>query len=98
MTGVRARKLGVPHALTAAFLVSIAVPACPILGLDLHYGGGRLGGYVNSPSVDRIVPSLGYVPSNVAIISNRANTLKSDMTEEQLENLLAYLRLHRSAH
>jgi hypothetical protein len=50
----------------------------------------------HSPSLDKIIPELGYVPGNVAILSYRANRLKSDATLEELEALVAYIRETRS--
>ncbi len=34
----------------------------------------------DSPSVDKLIPALGYVKGNVAVISRRANQIKSDCT------------------
>ena len=48
----------------------------------------------NSPSVDRVVPSLGYVKGNVHVISHRANSMKSDATIENVRALLAYMERH----
>ncbi len=62
----------------------IIVPEyCPILGIKLEYNEDR--GKFNSPSIDRIKPELGYVKGNIRVISNRANTLKNNMTLEEVE-------------
>lgn len=42
-------------------------------------------------SLDRIVPSLGYVPGNVAVISHRANRIKSDATADELRAVADWL-------
>lgn len=55
---------------------------CPVLGIKLEVNKGRPKG--NSPSVDRIIPELGYIPSNIIIISCRANTIKNDVTVSEL--------------
>jgi hypothetical protein len=44
-----------------------------------------------SPSLDRIVPEKGYVEGNIAIISQRANTLKQDASLDDLRNLVTWL-------
>ena len=44
-----------------------------------------------SPSLDQIVPGLGYVKGNVQVISHRANTLKSDGTLEEFKKLVIFL-------
>lgn len=55
---------------------------CPILGLRLKYEAGQRDDA--SPSLDKIIPSKGYVKGNVWVVSNLANRLKSDATSEQL--------------
>jgi len=45
----------------------------------------------NSPTLDKIVPSLGYVSGNVKIISHLGNTLKSSNSIETLKNTIEYL-------
>lgn len=61
---------------------------CPVLGLELVLTNAGHGGAHNSPSIDRIDNSLGYIKGNVRIISNRANKLKNDMTKEECALLL----------
>jgi hypothetical protein len=55
---------------------------CPIFGIRLKTGLGKL--LPESPSLDRINSSLGYVSGNVRIISHRANTIKSNATAQEL--------------
>lgn len=66
----------------------VIVPArCPVLGVELKVATGAPCGQFNSPSLDRMDNTLGYVPGNVAVISNRANKLKSDATAEELRKV-----------
>ena len=51
---------------------------CPYLGLELDYSYGKGGIKPNSPSFDRIDSTKDYIEGNVQIISNRANSMKSD--------------------
>lgn len=75
----RAKKLGLPCTITEA---DVQIPShCPVLGIELIRGGWPPD---NSPSIDRIVPELGYVPGNVLVVSFRANHLKSDATADEL--------------
>lgn len=78
---VRAKRAGIPFNLT---IEDIVVPAvCPVLGLEIRPFAGR-GFDPQSPSLDRIIPALGYVRGNVRVISYRANELKKDATPEEL--------------
>lgn len=90
----RARKAGVPFDLTAD---DIVIPLdCPILGTRLARKLGSKGPGHNSPSLDRIIPSRGYVPGNVLVISNRANRAKSDLSVDELEALASFYRERHS--
>jgi len=65
---------------------------CPVLGtlLDWSLQRGNGGNPVpNSPSLDRIDPSKGYVKGNVWVISYRANAIKNDATHEELKRVTA---------
>lgn len=61
---------------------------CPILNIPITRKLGRN----NRPSLDRFDNSKGYVNGNVKVISTRANTLKSNMSIEDVERLLAYMK------
>jgi hypothetical protein len=72
----RAKRQRVPFSLQVE---DIEIPmVCPVFGIPLFNGKGQAGD--NSPTLDRIIPSLGYVPGNVLILSNRANRIKTDAT------------------
>lgn len=66
---------------------------CPVLGIVLDYSYGNKGKHPadNSPSIDRLVPSKGYVAGNVRVISVRANRIKNDATLEEIRKVLQYL-------
>lgn len=86
----RAKTKGIPYELEVD---DIVVPEkCPVLGLTLTMQQGRQGYHPNSPSLDRTVPSKGYVRGNVRVISSRANLLKNDATVEELERVLKDLK------
>jgi hypothetical protein len=69
----------------------IKIPAvCPILGIELKPCRGRLGD--SSPSLDRIIPHNGYVKGNVAVISQKANQMKSNGTAAQHEAIAKWIR------
>lgn len=72
----RALERGLEFALTPE---DITVPhTCPILGIPLYVTTGRSGAFPNSPSLDRIDSTLGYTKDNVWVISQLANSMKSN--------------------
>jgi hypothetical protein len=80
----RAKTDGLPFDL---HLADIVIPeTCPILGVPLARQAGSCAG-PNSPSLDRIIPALGYVKGNVQVISHKANSLKRDGTLAELVKL-----------
>ena len=84
----RAKATGTEFSLT---LDSIKIPdVCPVLGIPLARGESIA--HDGSPSLDRIVPSLGYTNTNVRVIFFRSNRLKQDATLSELEALIAYIR------
>lgn len=48
--------------------------------------GDNLRNY-DSPSLDKIIPSLGYAKGNIWVISYRANTIKNNCTFEEIQKL-----------
>lgn len=78
----RAASGGYPFDLTP---VDIEMPThCPVLGVELKVHVGRPGAFSTSPSLDKIVPELGYVKGNVQVMSQLANQMKGAATPEQL--------------
>ena len=55
---------------------------CPLLNIPLNWKGGSRD--KDTPSLDRIIPELGYVKGNVRIISNLANMMKSYASAQEL--------------
>ena len=56
---------------------------CAISGVELRPPGGKIDPF--GPSLDRIIPELGYVASNLRIVCNMVNFA---MNEWGLENLM----------
>jgi hypothetical protein len=93
VTKKRAKKFNIPFNIT---IDDIVIPEfCPIFKIpifrnDLHQSN-------NSPSLDKIIPELGYIKGNVWIISMRANRIKSDLSKDELilfcETMLNKLKL-----
>src|SRR5690606_2185566 len=83
----RAKKYGLKFTLSKHDLEPVPL-VCPVLGIPLEAGGHA----DTSPSLDRIDPTLGYVQGNVAVISWRANRLKSDATVDELTKIVEYMK------
>lgn len=66
------------------------VTHCPIFGVELVMGSGT--NHKWSPSLDKIVPSKGYVKGNVVVVSLRANMLKSDASINELEAIYKFYK------
>lgn len=63
---------------------------CPLLGITLCTSNSIVS--PNSPTIDRIDSTKGYVKENVWIISHKANTAKSNLTLEELIYLTKNLK------
>ena len=82
----RAEQQGVPFDLTAS---DVHVPCdCPALGIPLLVGERVTD---NSPTLDKIIPALGYIRGNVVVISHLANRIKSNATPEQIRAVADFL-------
>jgi len=73
----------------------IIIPThCPILGIELISGGMGAQTF-NSPSLDRIDSSKGYIKGNIRVISLRANMMKNDANLQEIQefckNILNYM-------
>ncbi len=63
---------------------------CPALGIKMKWNNSPHQG--DSPSLDRLDPSKGYIRGNLAWISERANTMKHDANLEEVEDLYKWLK------
>lgn len=85
---------GIPFNLT---LDDIVIPdVCPVLGIKITNNLGKGKASDDSPSIDRMIPELGYTKGNVHIISNKANTVKLHATIDDIERIIAYMEQHCS--
>lgn len=82
----RAKAAGLPFTIDKADVVIPEV--CPVLGIPIVVLSKTRD---NSPNLDRRVGHLGYVPGNVAVISQRANRIKNDATLEELRAIVRWL-------
>ena len=91
---LRAKKRNLICNLTIDELLEM-IPAdmiCPVLGIKLQWGSNGKADRWHSPSLDRLDSHGDYTKDNVIIISWRANKIKGDCTEDELEAVLDYMR------
>jgi len=72
----------------ALYLKNMAPDRCPVFGTKFERGSGKP--QKTSPSVDKIIPSKGYVKGNIQIISYLANRMKNDATPKQLRQFIEW--------
>ena len=87
----RARDNNLPFSIEIS---DIQIPkVCPLLGIpiELHHTKAN----DRSPTLDKLLPHLGYVKGNILVISNRANRIKSNASVDEImllaDNLHAIL-------
>jgi hypothetical protein len=87
----RAKKEGYKSDLTIDYLLEIFPKdyMCPALGIKMEWGNKK--GTRISPSLDKIIPDKGYMKGNVAFISLKANSIKSDATPEEVMSAAKWL-------
>ena len=82
----RAKRENIPCTVSVTEILKDLPDYCPALGIKLSWcqRKGQAGDKDTSPSLDKFVPELGYVPGNVFWISGLANKIKSKYTTSQL--------------
>jgi len=85
----RAKELGLPFLIQ---MEDVVIPEiCPVLGIKMKLtarGSSRM----EAPSLDRIIPALGYVPGNVCVISQGANRIKGNRSLDETRVIAEMLR------
>ena len=62
---------------------------CPVFNTPLVWTSNIAD---DTPSLDRLIPELGYVKGNVAFISYKANRIKSNATLPEVEAVVAWMK------
>ena len=91
-TKKRAKERGIKFNLTPESIKGLYPKdgLCPVLGTPLDFGFNN---NENSPTLDRLIPSRGYVVGNVNMISMRANRMKNDCYDPAVfERIAGWLR------
>lgn len=81
----RAKKKGMDFTLEVS---DIVIPThCPVFGIPLFSNDGK-GACPNSPTLDRLDQTKGYIKGNIWVISSKANTIKSYSSLDDLKQLI----------
>jgi hypothetical protein len=102
LNNARARAIrdGVLFDITLQDLIDIATDECPIFKTPFVWGVSGLGKgktRPDSPTLDRILPELGYTKGNVAFLSNRANRIKDNGTMQEHYDIADWIWEHTHA-
>lgn len=81
---LRAKRLNINFNLQES---DVVIPfTCPIFGIELKVN--EIKRDINSPSIDRINNTLGYIKGNILIVSWKANHIKNDATLNEMNLIL----------
>ena len=83
----RAKKADVDF--NIAFSDIVIPDKCPVLGIKISMSNTKIRD--DSPTLDRIIPQLGYVKGNIAVISCRANKIKTDADHREIRMVADWL-------
>ena len=88
---LRAKASGIPFDIDHEYLLSITPDECPIFGTKFSFINNKIP-RPESPSVDRLVSSLGYIKGNVVVISMKANAIKSAYSSSDVTRVGEWMR------
>lgn len=71
-----------------------AAAICDCCGRTLNHSAGR-NKALDNPSLDRVNNALGYIKGNVAVICWNCNQRKTDLTLEDLQRLIRYIKRYQ---
>lgn len=87
-----ALKRGIHFDLTVQEVMEVGRPKfCKYLEVELDYAATKVS--PNSPSINRVDPSIGYVKGNLEVISNKANSMLLNATKEELKTFIKNVSL-----
>lgn len=88
----RAKKKGVPFDISPDDVYALVAntEVCPALGIPFCWSNNKL--LDDSPTLDRLVPELGYVKGNIAVISAKANRIKNNAGVGDLGKVYTWMK------
>jgi hypothetical protein len=89
----RAKKQNIPFSISVDYLLSVYPKdgLCPVFKIKMEWAGDR----INSPSLDRLSPEIGYIEGNVNWISWKANMIKSVGTASEHRTVADWIEKSR---
>ena len=87
----RAKNSGLFFDIDLNYLESLAHEICPVFGFPLAWCAQSKVRGDDAPSLDKIIPSLGYVKGNVCWVSWRANRIKNDGNAEDHRKIASWI-------
>ena len=87
----KSKKLNIPFDITENDILNLLTDICPICGIIYEKKVGK--NRERRPSIDRIIPSKGYVKDNIKIICSRCNRIKSDATADELIKIGSFYKI-----
>lgn len=93
----RAKRKGLAFDLDLDYLTDLMTENCPVFGFPLawdvlHKNNSCGHATFDSPTVDRIDSTKGYIKGNVVWISHKANSIKNSATYEELFKVAEWLK------
>lgn len=79
----RAVKRNIPFTITKEWAIKRWTGRCEVTGIEFILSDKR-SPYLFSPSLDRIIPSLGYTSENSRFVLHAVNALKGEGTDEDM--------------
>lgn len=85
----RCKQRGIPFNITLPTFVSLhETGICSACGVVVTHAHNSRTAW----SLDRLIPSMGYVSGNVCVLCRRCNTIKNDGDIPALERVLSYMK------
>ena len=86
----RSKKIGVPFGFKSSKELPNIPLICPVLNIPMFAGDGK--STDNSPTLDRIDNTKGYIKGNVQWLSRKANQMKSNANFKEIEMLYNFMK------
>ena len=86
----RARRNGIPFEFKSSKELPDVPLICPMLKIPMFVGEGK--STDNSPTLDRIDNTNGYIKGNVQWLSRKANQMKSNANFKEVEMLYNFMK------